>query len=272
MRIAAVVIGGIVVIAAAGLLVLFLLQRRFIYPAPASRAPITATGFVRVTLHTADGLALTALYRPARARRTVIFFHGNGDSLAGALAATQALAAAGYGVLLPEYRGYGGNQGRPSEAGLYDDARAATAFLRQNGVPRDQTVAIGNSLGSGPATQIATEEHLAGLIIVSGYTSLPAVAADAVRLPVAALIRDRYDNAAKLAATNLPVLVLHGDNDRVIPVAHGRALAAAARTRLAEFPGAGHGLAYWPQAGDAEVHWLDALPVDPVVAAADAVR
>ncbi len=127
------------------------------------------------------------------------------------------------------------------------------------GVASNDMVAIGNSLGSGPATEIATEEKLAGLIIVSGYTSLPAVAAGAVHLPVAVLIRDQFDNVAKLTGASLPVLVLHGDVDRVIPVAHGRRLAAAARTSLTEFAGAGHGLAYWPQAGAAEVRWLDAL-------------
>ncbi len=235
------------------------LQRRFIYPAPPLRATVAVPGFAPVELHTADGLTLTALYRPAQGRRTVIFFHGNGDTLHGSLVATAAYAAAGYGVLLPEYRGYGGNPGHPSESGLNDDAAAALAFLRRRGVADDRIVAIGNSLGSGAATELATREHLAGLVIVSGFTSLPAAAAGMTRLPIAPLIRDRFDNATKLAATRVPVLVLHGDADRVIAVAHGRRLAAAARTRLVEFAGAGHALVYSAAAQQQVLHWLDAL-------------
>ena len=199
------------------------------------------------------------MYRPALQRRTVIFFHGNGDNLRGALVATAAYAAAGYGVLLPDYRGYGGNPGEPSEAGLNIDAAAALAFLHDHGVANDRIVVIGNSLGSGPATELATREPLAGLVIVSGYTSLPAVAEGMTRLPIGPLIFDRFDNAAKLATTAVPVLILHGDADRVIAVAHGRGLAVAARTRLVEFAGAGHALVYSAPPQQAILDWLDAL-------------
>lgn len=248
---------------AVALLSAWLVQRRLIYPAPPRREIVAADGFGVVALQTADGLVLRGLYRPARpGRRTIVFFHGNGDSLAGATAATKVIADAGYGVLLPEYRGYGGNDGSPSEAGLYADARAATAFLRGQGIASRMVVAIGNSLGSGPATDVATSERLAGLIIVSGFTSLPEAAADAVRLPVRALVRDRFDNAAKLRRASVPTLVLHGDVDRVIAFGHGQRLAAAARAPLVRFAGAGHGLAYWPEAGAAEVRWLDALLAD----------
>lgn len=261
MKTAATLAIGAVVICGALLLIIFAGQRRFIYPAPMSGAAIAAAGFGAATLHTADGLSLKALYQPARdSRRTVVFFHGNGDTLRGSLAATRAIAAAGYGVLLPEYRGYGGNPGHPDEAGLYADARAAAAFLGGHGVASGEIVAIGSSLGSGPATQLAVDKPLAGLIIVSGFTGLPAVAAQAMRLPIAALVRDRYDNAAKLARLNLPVLILHGDADRVIPVTHRRALAAAARQgSFVEFVGFGHELAYQPAATEAELKWLRLL-------------
>ena len=257
-----IIAGAAVGFALALLLIVFFAQRRFIYPAPRTIGPISAPGFGRVILHTADGLDLAALYRPAAGHRTIVFFHGNGDSLQGSLRATQAIAAAGFGVLLPEYRGYGGNQGSPSESGLYADARAAVAFLRRQGISPGNIVAVGNSLGSGPATEVATGERLGGLIIVSGFTSLSAVAADATGLPIAALIRDRFDNATKLARSTVPTLILHADDDRVIPLAHGQRLALASKTFLMVFAGGGHGLAYGPSAGTAEVRWLEALGRD----------
>ena len=254
-----IVAGAAVGVALALLLVVFFAQRRFIYPAPRTVGAISAPGFDRVILPTADGLDLAALYRPASGRRTIVFFHGNGDSLRGSLIATRAIAAAGFGVLLPEYRGYGGNPGSPSESGLYADARAAIAFLRRQGLGPGDIVAIGNSLGSGPAMEVATGEQLGGLIIVSGFTSLPSVAADATGLPIAALVRDKFDNATKLARSTTPTLILHADDDRVVPLAHGQRLALARKTFLMVFAGGGHGLAYAPAAGTAEVRWLEAL-------------
>jgi len=255
--IAAVVVGAGIALALVA--IVFFAQRRLLYPAPRSIGAPSAPGFDRVTLHTADGLDLVALYRPARGQPTIVFFHGNGDSLKGSLVATQAIAAAGFGVLLPEYRGYGGNPGSPSENGLYADARAATAFLRERGVHAAEIVAMGNSIGSGPATEVAIGERLGGLIIVSGFTSLPAVAAAATGLPIARLIRDQFDNAAKLTKSDVPTLVLHADDDRVIPIEHGQGLAKASRTFLTVFAGGGHGLAYLPAAGSAEVQWLTKL-------------
>lgn len=250
---------AIVIAAALGLLLLVAVQRRLIYPAPRSPPPAVVAGFEAVTITTADGLKLRAWYRPAQTGRpTAIFFHGNGDSLLGSVAATAALARAGHGLLLPEYRGYGGNTGSPSETGLYADARAAAAFLNTSGIADSSIIAIGNSLGSGPATQIAAERSLAGLVIVSGFTSLPQVAAQKFGLPLGVLIHDRYDNAAKVVALTMPILILHGDTDRVIPVSHGRALSQARQgTAYQEFANRGHELAYRPEAQAAIALWLD---------------
>lgn len=182
----------------AAVLGLSVVQRRLIYPAPryAEPPPGTVAGFEELSLRTSDGLQLRAIYRSARGDRpTLVFFHGNGDSLRGALLATDRLVAAGYGLLLPEYRGYGGNPGAPTEAGLYRDGEAALHWLRQHHVPPGRTVLVGNSLGSGVATELATREPVAGLVLVSPFTSLADVAARHMRLlPARLLLRDRYDN------------------------------------------------------------------------------
>nr|WP_310523360.1 hypothetical protein [Polymorphobacter sp.] len=244
------------VIAVIALSALWFFQRSLIYPAPPSRA-IAVPGYSRVTLATDDGLTLTALYRPAAAgRSTLVFFHGNADTLEGSAVAVAGPVAAGHGALLPEYRGYGGNPGTPGEAGFYADGRAALAFLRQNGIADQDIVIVGNSIGSGIATELATTGDFGGLALVSAYTSLPNVVAEALRLPLGPLVRDRFENLAKLPRVTTPVLVLHGDRDAVIGFAHGRALGAVPGVRFLAFPGVGHELAYLPQAQAALTTWL----------------
>lgn len=151
MHVALIGVAGIATLYLAAAGVLFARQRAFIYPAPASAPRVDLpAGFARVRTSTSDGLRLDALYRPAEnGAPTIVFFHGNGDSLAGAREATRVLAEADYGLLLPEYRGYAGNDGHPTEVGLYCDGVAALDWLAQRGVPARRIVLIGNSLGSG---------------------------------------------------------------------------------------------------------------------------
>ncbi|RYY23353.1 MAG: alpha/beta hydrolase [Sphingomonadales bacterium] len=244
------------------LLVLAFAQRSLIYPAPSPAVTNTPAGFVAVQLLTADGLTLTAAHKAGQPGKPVaIFFHGNGDSLSGAATATQALADSGYGLLLVEYRGYGGNPGKPSETGLYSDGRAAIGWLGTQGVPVNRIVLIGNSLGSGVATQLATEQPVAGLVIVSGYTSMADVIATHYPwVPVRLLLLDRYDNRSKLGRVAAPILILHGTADKLIPMVQAQALAhAAPRTALQLVEGAGHELAYGREAQVPIVRWLGAL-------------
>lgn len=241
----------------AGLGALWFWQRSLIFPAPRAR-DIRIAGYERVTLRTSDGLDLTALYRlPAPGRSTLIFFHGNADTLEGSAVGVAGPVAFGHGALLPEYRGYGGNRGSPGETGFYADARAAHAFLRARGVPDKDIVIVGNSIGSGPATQLASEADFGGLVLVSGYADLPSVVVAALQgLPVRFLVRDRFDNLGKLPRVSAPVLVLHGARDRVIEFGQGEALGAVQGVRFVGFPGIGHELAYLPEAQAVLVDWL----------------
>lgn len=240
---------------------LFFAQRSVIYPVPQISAA-TPDGYRRISLHTADDLTLTALYRsPTGDQRVIVFFHGNGDNWDGAALANRAIAAAGYGVLLCEYRGYAANPGKPDEAGFYADGRAALAWLAAQGIGPGRVVLVGNSIGSGTATQLAAEMHPSGLILVSGFSSLPdVVAARLPWLPARWLVRDTYDNRAKLSRVSAPVLLLHGAADQLIPVGQARRLQAAnPRAQLVVVPGFGHELAYSPAAQHIELDWLDRL-------------
>jgi fermentation-respiration switch protein FrsA (DUF1100 family) len=246
------------------LVALALAQRALIYPAPPPPAEASAVppGFAPILLKTADGLSLQAAYRAAApGRQTLVFFHGNGSSIDESAVATMQLGARGYGLLLVEYRGYRGNPGKPSESGLYTDGHAALAWLGAHGVTGERTVLIGNSLGSGVATELAANTQVAGLVLISGFTSLPDVAAGHYPwLPVRLLLRDRYDNRAKLAKVTAPVLVLHGTADTLIPADQGSALAAAApHAALELLPGYGHELAFQPAAQTRTLAWLARL-------------
>ncbi|MPS71164.1 MAG: alpha/beta hydrolase [Novosphingobium sp.] len=239
-------------------LALYLGQRAIIYPAPRGPASIPS-GFEKVTLHTADGLALTAAWRPAKSgRHTVLFFHGNGDSLPGAAAATEGLVKAGYGVLLADYRGYADNPGKPTEEGLALDAEAALDFANRRGIAANRIVLMGASLGTGVAAELATKHSPAALVLISPFTSLPDVTAAAVPwAPVRRLMLDRFDSRTAIARVKAPILVLHAADDRVIPLAQGEALAQAApHARFIRFEQGGHQIQFARPTQTAIVGWL----------------
>ena len=241
---------------------LWALQSRMLYPAPQDVAPLTP-GFAEVQLQTEDGLALRAFYRAAtEGQKTVVYFHGNGGSLVGASVSNAALVDRGLGALLVEYRGYGGNPGKPSEVGLYKDGEAAMAWLTEQGIAPAQTVIIGNSIGGGVATEMAVRHDPAALILVSPFTSLPdAAASNLWWLPARSLVRDQYRNAEKIAALELPVLVQHGTADNLIPDMQGQRLAARAPSGdFQSFEGAGHELSFVRSSGEARADWIAQLP------------
>lgn len=242
----------------AGIGVLFAYQRSLIFPAPDRPWP-SESGFQTVSYKTADGLTLRALYRPAALNRpTIVFFHGNGDSLSGSLVSVEAYTAEDYGVLLPEYRGYGGNPGEPDEAGLYADARAARGWLEAQGIASDAQILIGYSLGSGVVTQMALERPPAAMILISAYTSLPDVVAYRFGgLVPAMLVSDRLDTAAKIKRVRAPILIMHDQDDNSIPVRHGQHLAKLAKgSKFLLFAGHGHQLGFAAEAQQAGLVWL----------------
>lgn len=244
--------------------VLWAFQSRFIYPAPQTAAPVTP-GFEEVGLNTADGLTLRAFYRPASdGLPTLVYFHGNGGTLAEASISNVAKIQAGIGALLVEYRGYGGNPGQPSETGFYTDGDAAMAWLAAQGIEREETVVIGNSIGSGVATEMAARHDPAALVLVAPFTSLPdAAQSNMWWLPARMLVRDQYRNAQKIADLQMPILIQHGDADRLIPFQHGKTLSEiAAGADFQAFGGSGHSLTFEPQSQRARRDWILGLELE----------
>ena len=161
-------------------------------------------------------------------------------------------------MLAAEYRGYRGNPGKPSEAGLYRDGRAAIAFLARRGVGENDLVIIGNSIGSGVAVQMASEFRPAALVLISPFASLRQLVGEKFRwLLTGVLLRDRFENGAKLAEVDAPLLILHGDTDTLIPHSHAKRLAAR-RTdaELRIFAGYGHDLAWHDVAEEAVIEFM----------------
>jgi fermentation-respiration switch protein FrsA (DUF1100 family) len=242
-----------VLLAPIGLLWAF--QRRLIYlPEPRAVPPAAAVlpGAEEVSFPTTDGLRLGGWFvsaagstrDPVRPGPAVLVCSGNGGnrSLRAPLAA--ALARLGLAVLLFDYRGYGGNPGHPTEAGLATDAHAALAYLAARPeVDPARLVYYGESLGAAVALRLATERPPAALVLRSPFASLAEVGQHHYPLlPVSLLLADRYESTAVVGRLAAPLLVVAGERDRIVPAAHSRRLFAAAPEpkRLVLLPGADH--------------------------------
>ena len=232
---------------------LFFLQRQMIYGP--DRRDFTLTmpsgpGYQVVETETADGLKLRHLWAAPEHSDTPVFlvFHGNAGNVSHRPGKFAFLSDSGVGLLLTEYRGFGGNPGSPDEKGLYADGRSVLDWLADEGIPPGRIVLYGESLGSGVATKMAAELSAQGtpplaLVLEAPFTSVPAVAQRRFWwLPAAWLTLDRFDNLSRIADIDTEILILHGTADRVVPYDMGVALADAAgpRARFLSLEGAGH--------------------------------
>jgi fermentation-respiration switch protein FrsA (DUF1100 family) len=247
---------GIILLVVAAVLVapiglLWAFQRRLIYlPAPRTVPPAASVlpGAEEVTFETADGLRLGGWFVPAEGREAprtaVLVCNGNGGNRSLRAPLAVALARMGLHVLVFDYRGYGGNPGQPTEAGLATDARAALDYLvGRPEVDPARVVYLGESLGAAVALRLATERPPAALVLRSPFASLAEVGQLHYPLvPVSLLLRDRYDSAALAGRLAAPLLVVAGGRDRIVPASHSRRLFAAAPQpkRLVVVDGADH--------------------------------
>lgn len=211
----------------------YLFQRKLLYM-PTSLKTLSALfekdQVKTIQLTTEDGLILEALYQPAVVNRpTLLVFSGNASYL-GQLTTTQAsLLGRGYGLLQVTYRGYSGNPGKPTETGLYQDARAAMHYLLNNNITPEHIIIFGESLGAAVAVQLATEMPARALILQAPFDNLTNIARyHYPYLPSQWLLCDKFDSHLKIKHVNAPVLIVHGEQDAVVPIRYGRALFAAA--------------------------------------------
>jgi hypothetical protein len=244
----------------------FVAQRKLMYfPDRARVAPssFALTGVEERVIKTPDGEAIVAWYGPAApGRPTLLYFHGNAGNLANRSERVRKYLARGIGVFIMSYRGYSGSTGRPSERANVADAKLAYEALLEEGVAPDEIILYGESLGSGIAVQLAAEKPVAGVILDAPYTSIVDVAAGAYPFfPVRPFLFDRYETMRYLPDVHAPLLVIHGEEDEVIPVAMGRAVYAAANgpKEIVTFPGAGHSDHHLFGSGEEVFRWIDAI-------------
>jgi len=245
-----------VAVVALGLLVLFLLlwlgQRRLMYFPYGGPVPHPGTvglpAAVEAVVATDDGLSLGAWFveaSPPELGWTLILLNGNAGHRAFRAPLARRLADRGVGVLMLDYRGYGGNPGAPTEDGLLRDARAARRWLDQRLSRHPTRVGyLGESLGTGVAVALAVERGPDAIILRSPYTSMADVARHHYPfLPAEWLLRDRYPSEDRIRRVSCPVLIIAAERDTIVPAALSRRLFEAApppRRRWFLLPGADH--------------------------------
>lgn len=220
-----------------------LVFRRFLYPIPPAGTWLPDPAKVHV-LSASDGVATRMLeLPPPRGGKTVVHFHGNGETIGNSVELAEQLSARGFGVALVEYRGYGLSAGgAPTEAGLYRDAEAALDALARQGIGPDKIILWGSSLGTGVAAEMAHRKRGSALVLFCPFTSAWQVAARIVPfLPTRLVFRDKFDTLSKAGGIDVPTVVVHGDHDELIPFEMGRAVASAIRgARFIPVPGGHH--------------------------------
>jgi uncharacterized protein len=245
---------------------LWLNEPRMVFRSEFSRRPgrVIDPAFTSLQLETSDGVRLDAVslvsVPPAFERPWVIYFQGNAGSLRrprvqGQL---QTLHDLGYNVLSFDYRGYGRSEGESSEAGLYEDARAAYDHLIAAGVPPARIILAGQSLGSAVAVELATRVTSAGVALFSPIDSVPRTAGRIYPwVPVHYLATNRFDSSAKVDRLRVPVVMFHSAYDRLIPLQAARDLFAriTAPKRMIETGGGHNGAGFADLEALREVMW-----------------
>ncbi len=261
-----VLIGLLVLVAAAVFMWAPKLERALMYapdPSYTTPAQISLTGFSERILETGDGEKLVMWYAPAQpGQPTLLYVHGNAGTLADRSERLASYQAVGRGILIMSYRGYSGSTGSPSEKGNVADAVLAYDTLLGWGIESKDVIVYGESIGTGIAVQVAAQRDVSGIILDAPYTSIVDVAELCYPfLPARLMMRDRYETLKHLDEVTAPLLVIHGEQDEVIPVEMGRRVAGHAedRSHIETFPQAGHSDHGEHGSLEAVNRWIDRL-------------
>ncbi len=253
---------AIYVLAAAALA---LFQRRLMYfPDRRVTHPAEAglSGVEELRLKADDGETLIAWHLPPRqGRPLILYFHGNGGALVDRVPRFRMFAASGYGFLAVSYRGYGGSTGSPTETGLIRDGGAAYREAKDLGYSEDRTVLMGESLGTGVAVALAATRKGAALVLDSPFSSAAdAAAAHYPIFPARWFLFDQFRSDVAIRDVHIPVLIVHGDGDTVIPISLAKRLFERANEPKAfiTVAGGGHLVLGFPEVFARVRAWVDA--------------
>ena len=155
--------------------------------------------------------------------KTIVYFHGNAGTLENRIHKLNHFKDMDVNFLIIAWRGFSGNKGKPSEEGLYTDGASAINWLKEKGLKEEDIIIYGESLGTGIATEITQNKNFAGLILETPFTSMIEAAKNFYPyIPVGLILKDKYENNEKIKNINIPVLVMHGEADQIVPFWMGK--------------------------------------------------
>lgn len=230
----------------------FMMQERFLFfpeSLPQDFDYSLPANAEEVFFDTDDGARINALwYRAENSNETdessgvILYFHGNAGSLRTWKSVAPQILSTGYDLFIIDYRGFGKSTGTLSEKGLYADGRAAYRELLARGYEPEDIVVLGRSIGTGIACEIAATEEIRALILETPFTSMVELATEYIPILPRLILNYKFENEKKAAKIDVPTLIIHGDQDEVIPIEHGRTIfdAFSEPRELALLAGAGH--------------------------------
>ena len=179
----------------------------------------------KVKIKTQDSIELIAWYhkKDITKYKTILFLHGNAGSLENRIHKINHFKDMNINFLIVAWRGFSGNEGKPTEKGLYEDAHSAVRWLNTEGIDENNIVIYGESLGTGVTTEIAQNRNFAGIILESPFTSMIDAGKDKYPyLPVRFLLKDKYESKKKIKNIKSPILIMHGKVDNIVPFHMGK--------------------------------------------------
>ena len=218
---------GIAVVYLSVLILLFIFQRSLMYH------PLENNYFgdrldvnvENVKIINSDNINLLGWFhnKDLKKFKTIVYFHGNAGKLENRIHKLNHFKNMDVNFLIIAWRGFSGNEGKPSEKGLYDDGNSAILWLKNLGLKESDIILYGESLGTGVATELAQNKNFAGLVLETPFTSMIEAAKNFYPyIPVGLLLRDKYKNDKKIKNINIPILVMHGEADQIVPFWMGK--------------------------------------------------
>ena len=208
-------------------LFLYFFQRNLLYyPAENNNSGDRLTVSIeKIKIKTQDNIELLSWYHKKNVSdyKTILFLHGNAGSLENRIHKINYFKDMNVNFLLIAWRGFSGNKGKPSEKGIYEDARSAVRWLKNKGIKEENIIIYGESLGTGVATEIAQNKNFAGVILESPFTSMIDVGKTKYPFfPVRLLLKDKYESDKKIKKIKSPILIMHGEVDGIVPFWMGK--------------------------------------------------
>ena len=179
----------------------------------------------KVQIRTVDNINLLGWFhkKDLKKFKTIVYFHGNAGKLENRIHKLNHFKDMDVNFLIISWRGFSGNSGKPSEQGLYKDGTSAIDWLKSKGLAEEDIIVYGESLGTGIATQVVQNKNFAGLILETPFTSMVDAAKNIYPyIPIGLLLKDKYENDKKIKNINIPVLVMHGEADQIVPFKMGK--------------------------------------------------